>query len=184
MASREPPRDRPRQPPAHAGAAVCAAAAVPGADRRFRLAVRALPDARQLHQHRHPGGAHRDHRHRHDLRAAGRRHRPLGRRQHVRLLHRRGALSEGLEPGLRLPGRRDAGPPVRRRERFRHHPPARAGIHRHAGHAVYRPCHRALFLGREDGPVRQGDPAASAAPACSASPPRSGSSSSSSCWPG
>ena len=31
---------------AHAGAAVCAAAAVPGADRRVRLAVRALPDAR------------------------------------------------------------------------------------------------------------------------------------------
>ena len=34
-------------------------------------------------QHRHPGGAYRDHRDRHDLRAAGRRHRPVGRRQHV-----------------------------------------------------------------------------------------------------
>ena len=53
---------------------------------------------------------------------------------------------------------------VRRGERVRHHPPARAGVHRHAGHPVHRPRGRALPLRREDDPVRQGDHCGSAAP--------------------
>ena len=59
---------------------------------------RQVPDPQQLHQHRHPGRPHCDHRYRHDLRAPGGRNRPFGRRQHVRVLYRRGAGTKGWNP--------------------------------------------------------------------------------------
>ena len=112
----------------------------------------------QLRQHPHPVDAYRDHRHRHDLRAAGRRHRPLGRRQHVCDAASLALYLSRLSPHRGLPGRRACWASHSGRQRLLHHPAARRRLHRHARHAFYRPRHRALFLRHQDGPLQQGHP--------------------------
>ena len=100
------------------------------------------------------------------------------------VLHRRGALPEGLEPGLRLPGRRHAGP--------RCSAPCNAFVITRLRVPAFIATLATLFIGRAIALYFSGvkmipfgkEILLLGRSACWASRPRSGSSCSSSCWPG